>query len=453
MKKTSEWINLIGRALLAATLVLQTVTALIWGVLNLTLIQNYEESAEYIAYSANGSSDGFRLFGYVLFVMIAKKVESITHLPYQSVLYVLQIILCELILYAACAAFLRAMTGEKVRARHVLVLSVFLLCNVYVWRLMFAILPDGISVCILLLVLSHLLLWIRRLGDEKSYMYLLPAMSGCLFLGFLSWSYFWTAVGISAVMFLIGLIKAVIGNKELKKKESGRKENVRKVPLSVAVLFAILATITGLVLFENRSLQKKTMPEYKVEYSLKDDIAKRFRYPNPYDTLANYPVQEDDEEPSEVPVSSMVKKGMKEYFSLVTSPVMLSFKEYPFGPTPNPLYLNLMWQKTPGITYFYACASSFGFALSVITALFAGFFGLFASPAEVRRRNLVTYLETAALIAGSSLVIFLLSVPVFDYRNAMCAYGLWAFLTGLILMKHDEGLIFVGKETKWEKQL
>ena len=443
MKKTGEWINLIGRAVFTAAFATQTVLALIWGTLNLTLFQNYEESAQYLLLAEKGGSDGFHLFGYVLFVMFAKMVGGVTHLPYQSVLYVVQILLCEMILYAATAAFLRAMTGEKVRARYVLALSLFVLCNVYIWRLMFAVLPDGISICILLLVLSHLLLWIRRQGDEKSCVYLFPVTAGCLFLGFLSWKYFWTAVAVSVVLLLAGLVKVPVKKKEVAK----------SVPLSVGILFAVLAAITGLVVLGNRAVQKKTVPEYQATYSVSADLAKRFRYPNPYDTMANYPVRDDEEETLDIPANSIVKEGMKEYFSLVTSPVMLSLKEYPFGSTPNPLYLNLMWQKTPKLTYFYACVSSFAFALSVVVALFAGLFGLIASPAEVRKRNFVTYLETAILIAGSSFVIFLLSVPVYDYRNAMCAYGLWALLAGLILMKRDEGLVFVGKEAKWEKQL
>jgi heme exporter protein D len=442
MKKTSEWINLIGRAAFTAAFAVQTVLALIWGVLNITLLQNYEESAIYLSLAERGGSDGFHLFGYVLFVMFAKKVESVTHLPYQSVLYVIQIILCEMILYAATAAFLRAMTGERIRARYVLGLSVFLLGNVYMWRLMFAVLPDGISVCILLLVLSHLILWIRRIGDEKSYVYLFPSLSGCLFLGFLSWKYFWTAVAVSLILLLGGLIKSFAKKKEVWK----------KAPFSVAILFVILAAIIGLVMLENRSIQKKTVPEYKATYSITADIAKRFQYPNPYDTIDNYPITDEESEPSELSKEAVIKEAMKEYFSLVTSPVILSFREYPFGSTPNPLYLNLMWQKTPRLTGIFVLASSLGFALSVIVSLFAGVVGLVASPSEVRKRNLLTYIITAAMIAGSSFVIFMLSVPVFDYRNAMCAYGLWAFLTGLIIMKRDEGLIFVGKEVKWQKQ-
>ncbi len=443
MKKISEWINLIGRAVFAAAFTVQSVFAVIWGMFNLTLLQYYEESAQYILLAQKGGSDGFHLFGYVFFVMFAKKVESIIHLPYQSVLYVLQIILCELILYAATAAFLRALTGEKIRARHVLILSVFLLGNVYMWRLMFAVLPDGISVCILLLVISHLLLWIRRLGDEKSYVYLFPALSGCLFLGFLSWKYFWTASALCLILLLSGFIKAFV-----KKKEIGKK-----VPLSVAVLLAILAAIIGLVMIENRSVQKRTVPEYKAVYSLKEDVTKRFRYPNPYDTVINYPVRDEESELAEYSKEAVIKECMKEYFSLVTSPVILSLREYPFGPTANPLYLNLMWQKTPKLTVIFAYASSLGFAMTVIYAIFAGIAGLIASPSEVRNRNMLTYIITAALIAGSSFGIFMLSVPVYDYRNAMCAYGLWAFLAGQILMKHDEGLVFVGKEAKWQKQL
>ena len=449
MKKVNEYFNLISRAVFAACFCMQAVLALLWGICNITILQNYADSTPYIELAEKGASDGFHLYGYVLFVMFAKWVEGFTHLPYQSVLYVVQIVLCGIILYSAAAAFLRAMLGEKVRSTSVLLVCLFLLSNVYMIRLLFNVLPDGLAVSVLLLVLSHLLLWVRRIHDEKSYIYLVPAVFGCLFLGFLQWNFFWTGIASVTLFLAAGMIRI------LATKEKDYKTQKGKAIGSIGIMILLLAAVIVLVFAENRGIAKRTCPQYGAKYSFSADLSKRFRYPNPFDTVANYPVRVDDEvgEPTEVAQSALIKEAVKEYFSLVTSPVILSMKDYPFGSTPNPLYLNLMWQRTPGLTSFYYRVSALGFAICVVLSFIGILSDLLVSGKEKKKSLAVSFLEVLIIIAFTSVPIFLLSVPVFDYRNAMCAYGLWGLLTGWKMIKnHDRKLFFVGKEVKWEKQ-
>ena len=116
--KGNRIVSGIFNGIFAATLLTEIVCGLIWAFYNFTDYKNFAESQN-------------------LYALLS---SSAWMLP---VIYILQIIVTGAFFYFASAAFLRAVTGDRVPARYPFLLMLLILFNPYVWMTEFTLLPDA----------------------------------------------------------------------------------------------------------------------------------------------------------------------------------------------------------------------------------------------------------------------------------------------------------------------
>ena len=109
----------IFNGIFAATLLTEIVCGLIWAFYNLTDYKNFAESQNLFAHL---SSNPWML----------------------PVIYILQIVISGTFFYFASAAFLRAVTGNRIPARYPFLLMLLILFCPYVWMTEFTLLPDAL---------------------------------------------------------------------------------------------------------------------------------------------------------------------------------------------------------------------------------------------------------------------------------------------------------------------
>ncbi len=149
--KGNRTVSGIFNGIFAATLLTEIVCGLIWAFYNFTDYKNFAESQNLYAHLSS----------------------SAWMLP---VIYILQIIVTGAFFYFASAAFLRAVTGDRVPARYPFLLMLLILFNPYVWMTEFTLLPDAPGLSMAFLVIAYAFLFFRMSGSEKDWIYAL--MSG-----------------------------------------------------------------------------------------------------------------------------------------------------------------------------------------------------------------------------------------------------------------------------------
>ena len=414
-------ISVLIKGIFAGALALQACFAVVWGILNLTNVPRFPESANAILGVWN-PYDGIFGTGYRLLLQLFVS-DGAIGVPGRIILYLLQLAICFLLLYLSAAAFFRALSGEKADGKQAVVTAAFLLTNPFYYPLVFSVLPDAVSTAVLLCAAAYAFLWVRKRKEEKNAVFLLPVATGLVMLVFLSRN----AFVCGAVFVLLILFSGCVFSAFSKEKEGKTK----KILTAAAALLAVLILFSA-AFFGNRILEKR------------------------YDTVNENYVTKDLREPYFNTLrtgDASVKKFAKEYFSEIFSPGMLVLKEYPLGNTLNSYNENMLWQKTPRLTKYYFDAGRISYPVGLL-CLFAGWLlGIAKETAEMRKKDLFNLLFFCGTILITAFCFSFFAGPEYDYRNAMATYLVWGiFAAGMNLRNTNRTLMFLGKDTKWEKQ-
>ena len=146
-------ISVLIKGIFAGALALQACFAVVWGILNLTSVPRFPESANAILGIWN-PYDGIFGTGYRLLLQLFVS-DGAIGVPGRIILYLLQLAICFLLLYLSAAAFFRALSGEKADGKQAVVTAVFLLTNPFYYPLVFSVLPDAVSTAVLLCAAAY----------------------------------------------------------------------------------------------------------------------------------------------------------------------------------------------------------------------------------------------------------------------------------------------------------
>ena len=417
----NKWISVPLKGIFAGALFLQACFAVVWGFGNLTSLPGFPETRNSIIGIWN-PHDGIFGIGYRLILQLFVS-DGTIGVPGRVILYLLQLAICFLLLYFSVAAFFRALSGEKADGKQAAVTAAFLLTNPFYYPLVFSAVPDAVSTAVLLCTSAYAFLWVRKRKEEKNTVFLLPVATGMVLLIFLSQKAFVCGAVFVLLMLLLGCILTAFS----KEKEGKTKKILVAAVGSLAVLILFSAAFFGNRFLENR---------YNTENESFESKDLREPY---FDTLRTG--------------EGSVKKFAKEYFSETFSPAMLVFKEYPLGNTLNSYNENVLWQKTPKLTKIYFDAGRISYPVGLI-CLFAGWLlGLAKETGETRKKDLLNIIFFCGMILITAFCFSLFAGPEFDYRNANAVYLIWGiFAAGMNLRNTNRTLMFLGKDTKWEKQ-
>ena len=378
----------ICNGIFAATLLTEAVCALVWGFYNLRDYKNFAESADLYA-ALNG------------------------HAGFFPVLYILQILISAAFLYFGSAAFLRALTGDKVPAKYPVLVTLWMLFNPYIWMLQFTLLPDAVGLPVAFLILSYAFLFYRNAGSKKDWLYLLMCTVWFVAEGIFFRKIFAAILPAICIFGIMTLIKLVGKGKNEKTEHAPNPENDANKGLSaVFALGMIFIPILVLVIvFIKRisGVPQTGIPGVPAfaEYIFRVRLSGMTEYS--FGSIAGF-----------------LKGFCKEWLAGILSPWLLAFVRYPWGDSVNPFYESIFWQKAPVLTVFYLRSAGIGFAAYTTASFMKGVWNLFFSKGKNRTGILSGILGCAACIVLPAFIFLLFTIPEFDFRNAMISYMTWA---------------------------
>ena len=375
----------IFNGIFAATLLTEIVCGLIWAFYNLTDYKNFAESQNLFAHL---SSNHWLL----------------------SVIYILQSIVSGAFFYFASAAFLRAVTGERIPARYPFLLMLLILFNPYVWMTEFTLLPDALGLSMALLVIAYAFLFFRMSGSEKDWIYALMSGVWAVVLGLFFKKYFMAVLPLICLFGILSLFR-LVGNA---KKETG-KETGKGVGTGISAIISMVMIFLPVILFAIAFIRIVSSIPSENELNVPAWMEYIFRI-----RLSGMT------ENSFGSVSAFLKGFCKEWLAAVLSPWILAFPKYPWGDTVNPFYVSILWQKAASFTSFYLKCSSIGFALLISFSILNGILRFFIQKEKGKKHILINICVFLGILIFPAVLFLLLCIPVFDFRNAMIAYIAWA---------------------------
>ena len=397
--KGNRTVSGIFNGIFAATLLTEIVCGLIWAFYNFTDYKNFAESQNLYAHL---SSNAWML----------------------PVIYILQIIVTGAFFYFASAAFLRAVTGDRVPARYPFLLMLLILFNPYVWMTEFTLLPDAPGLSMAFLVIAYAFLFFRMSGNEKDWIYALMSGVWVVVLGLFFKKYFMAVLPVICLLGILSLFH-LLGNT---KKENGKeieketeKENGKGAGPGISAIISMAMIFLPVILFAIAFIRIVSSIPSENELNIPTWMEYIFRIRLSGMTESSF---------GSVP--AFFKGFCKEWLAAVLSPWILAFPKYPWGDTVNPFYVSILWQKAASLTSFYLKCSSIGFALLVSAAVLNGIFKFFTG--KEKKQILTGICVFLGILIFPAFLFLLLCIPEFDFRNAMIAYITWAvFGTALTL--------------------
>lgn len=375
MNKTwNEKIAFLLKGFIYAVIWFQAIAALVWGFANIASIQPFEQARNYLSVDECLRTAGYDSVGYAYFISACRVLQRITRIPYFAVAYIFQFIICNSFIHKGCAAILRALKGKKVSGGRVAMVTVFIITNPFLWQMIFALLPDALAFSLTLYGIGNAFLYAKNIGKEKSFPFAFATVFALFVLLYLQRFSFYVCLGCIFVFAVAGLIKLLI------KKEMRKGEYLIRNLIYIVIVAAFAA-------------------------------------------LALFVVISDTEWFS---VAGADKTTLKKSFSGVFSPFVLARREYPFGDNANALYLNIMWQKRPLLTYFYVSAARVGFAACIPCLFLKGLMERIGEK-QIKTPGIIrTSLFFGSIILATALYGAFVSPAEFDFRFFFIPYALWA---------------------------
>ena len=414
-------INAFQKGIFAGAFLLQAVTAILWAIGNIAAVPGFLETRDGIA-KISGFREGFLGIGYRGILHLLSADGGLT-MPGRIILYVLQFLICFSLLYLAVAAFYRGLSGEKAEGIKALVAAGFIVTNPFYFPMIFSAVPDALATAVLLYTAASAFLWIRKRREEKNTVFLLPVCAGIVMLFLLSGIAFVCGCVLASVILLTGCVLNAIS----KEKEGKTKAVLLPVLFAVVILLFCGAAVAG----GHYTAGKKFTPEEKSK------LVEEYGEPY-YITLRS---------------GNMAKKFLKEWFSEAAAPGILLPETYPLGNSLDTYNENVLWQKMPRLTHFYFKAGRISYPIGLL-CLFAGWLLALSGKEEKNgKRDLKNLLFFCGILLLATLCYSFRATPEFDYRSALFAYLFWGvFAAGMSFRNTNRTLMFLGKDTKWEKQ-
>ena len=413
-------IHAFRKGIFASAFLLQAISAVIWGIGNITSLPGFLETKHLLSGGYNDTVFGA---GYRLLIRFLSSNGEIAT-GGRVFLYLFQFVICFLLLYLSTAAFFRGFSGQKADGAYALLIAAFVFTNPFYYPLVFSVLPDALAAAVFFQTAAYAYLWFRKREEENSKVFLLPVFAGLVLLFLLSERAFICGAVFVLLMFLLCIVFLAFS----KKKEGKGK----RILFAVAGLFLVALLFAGAV-FANR-----------ISISVRNSGNTVSEEVNKTSGADYYQMLRAD--------MSVKKKFIKECFSEATSPVVLAYETYPLGNTLNPYNVNVLWQKMPYLTAFYFKTGRISYPVGMV-CLFAGWFiGFLFTKKEERKRDLRNMLFFTGFLLQTVLCSALFATLEFDYRSAILPYLLWGIFAAGMNRYANRTLMLLGKDTKWEKQ-
>ena len=152
MKNT---IKIVLRIQLYIIMTIQILFSCIWMVCNVNVIPLFGDSHEYIRLSQTFELDEYRTILYPLILRVAMKLQSWTHIPYHSIVFVGQTLLCFFCMYYVVHTFAKLLQLEQFGIVKKAFISFYLISIPMITFMNFAILPDSIALSMLCLIVAQ----------------------------------------------------------------------------------------------------------------------------------------------------------------------------------------------------------------------------------------------------------------------------------------------------------
>ena len=374
MKKTwNGKIVLLFKGMVLALVWFQALTAIVWGIANIASIQPFAQTQNYLSVKECLQTVGYDSVGYAYFIVACRVLQRITRIPFYAVAYLLQMMLCNGFIHSGCAAFIRGTTGKKAPHGSVALVTVLILTNPFMWQMVFAMLPDALAFSLVIYGIGNAFLFVKTIGKGRNFSFAFANLFSLFLLLYLQRYSFYVCIGCTFVICFAGLIKILI------KKEARDEDNLARELVFAFGMAGMLALALFVVISDTQWISAVTMD----------------------------------------------KTTLKKVFSGALSPFVLAKKEYPFGDNVNALYLNIMWQKRPALTYFYVSATRLGFAICIPCLIIKGLFERIGTNEKVAGiiRNALFF---GLLILATAVYGAFVSPAEFDFRYFFVPCMTWA---------------------------
>lgn len=260
-------------AIFAGVASIQLIYALCWSFKNINCIQNFYDTSIYLESAISGAGDGWRLLGYSTIIRIFMQLDVLVGQKYIIFIYLFQV-LCSLLCYAY--GFLRitkVLYGKSVSFINALLISTYVITIPIIWQMQFAILPDALCMCLVVLLFTALTN-ILNINGKFVYGNILIVGGSLLLLGVLQYHYFYGALCLMLIAIIAYLVCIIC------------RKNYKKINLwTILILMALIITCPLCTNAVNKTVPKSVT---YATHSIEAEFLRRFVYPNLVENYAHY---------------------------------------------------------------------------------------------------------------------------------------------------------------------
>lgn len=458
--KMLKWFRISCMAICTGIALVQVIYAILWAISNGNNIQDFYDASIYLANATSWASDGWRLIGYSLFLRLFRWLEKVIGDYYVLFIYFTQLVISLLCYAKGFKTFAQVFLKRDIQFRWMLIPAAYIITIPVVWQMQFAILPDALSVALIILLFS---LFAECLWDVTSFLWKKMACIGglLLVLGFMHRHYFYAAILLATTVLIVMLVRTI------KKKYRSKKILFTVLVLVACMLFTSIASGVG-----NSMIPKSGT---YATYSLTIDLWKRFVYPDLYENYPHYTeriveivpdyVAKTCDEHYEYYMNSlapmirnlnpeeaesiyfelarigfalhreeMIKGSVKEGIAYAFMPLIMVKYMYNNG---NSLYgynFTRMYEMCPNIASDYMHIGMNGFAVVSLIGIM-----LCALECMLERKRLLALGYCALSIVCVTVPIMLFAIMKFDYRIGLFSVYIW----GMVALIHIFSGIFL----------
>ncbi len=449
--KCIKWVKLIGMAILAGIGTVQLVYAVAWAIGNGNNVQDFYDTALYLANAEKLTCDGWRLMGYSYILRFFMLFKGMLGDSYVILLYATQAVISVVCFAEGFRSIMHMMLGRKMSFYRALLPAVYIVTIPVIWQMQFAILPDAICLSLVVLLFAKTS---EAFYDYKKFRWdCYLVIVGCLLiLGIMHRHYFYGA-------FLVMVIEAVA----LLVRLSIKKYRTMEIFLGICVTIIMVALLPIAVKEVNESSPKEGI---YATYSVEADLWSRFVYPNLEQDYPEYseritaivndyavsvcggtyeyymnsigPMIEmnNPEEASDIywemvetgwmlHEKEMIKGMTKEVVSYLFMPVSVVKYMYYSGVSLYGYNYTKMHEMSPTLTADYMHVSMNGFM--VVSLIGCSMFILFfMTEKDARGRKIFAGLRIVGALLCITLPMMIFSVARFDYRIGLFSVFIWA---------------------------
>lgn len=452
MKKSQiKWWRIVGLSVWVGIGLIQLAYALCWAWQNGSNIQDFYDSEKFIQSALHLTCDGWRLAGYSCIIRFFMRFENLLGPGYIVLLYLFQAT-CTLFCFAEGVRCIRkCFDGYVLPFGWAVAIAGYLVTLPVIWQMQFAVLPDALSLSLVVLAVSKM---IEVFLDKESHNFYakLTIAGSVICIGLLERHYFF---GMICFLFLNGIVLLAHGIW----KKDGRQ---RKLTFGW-ILLCMAIVIPFLVEAVNRSVP--TVKEY-TPYSIQAELIPRFVYPNIKEDYEYYPDAVKEVLPEQLAYrrseylelyfeeigatmaerctgdvsmlyldmaktgfslhrGEIIKGTVKECILYAMTPFSLLKNMYSNG---NSLYghnYTKMYEMSPKLTADYMHLGINGLLIVIILGSIIGL-AEFIFSKKIRKQRGKIFLYAAGCAFCITMPMILLSIMRFDYRNGLFILFLWA---------------------------